>query len=103
MITIDGRQVLTAVVEGITDYNYARGETVVRVPVTAGDHFLRASFPELATLDDTARKHTLIALEALTDFESWARMRELYGLSVEQGCALWIRIIDRILPPTPAR
>ena len=59
--------------------------------------------PELATLDDTARKHTLIALEALTDFESWARMRELYGLSVEQGCALWIRIIDRILPPTPAR
>ena len=50
-----------------------------------------------------ARKHTLIALEALTDFESWARMRELYGLSVEQGCALWIRMIDRILPPTPAR
>ena len=30
-------------------------------------------------------------------------MRELYGLSVEQGCALWIRTIDRILPPTPAR
>ena len=30
-------------------------------------------------------------------------MRELYGLSVEQGCALWIRMIDRILPPTPAR
>ena len=41
-----------AVVEGNTDYNYARGETVVRVPVTAGDHFLRASFPELANLDD---------------------------------------------------
>ena len=59
--------------------------------------------PELATLDDRARKHTLIALEALTDFESWGRMRELYGLSVEQGCDLWIRIIDRILPPTPAR
>ena len=58
---------------------------------------------ELATLDDRARKHTLIALEALTDFESWGRMRELYGLSVEQGCDLWIRIIDRILPPTPAR
>jgi hypothetical protein len=52
VFTIDGRQVLTAVVEGSTDYNYARGETVVRVPVTAGDHFLRASFPELANLDD---------------------------------------------------
>jgi hypothetical protein len=59
--------------------------------------------PGLATLDDRARKHALIALEAITDFESWARMRELYGLSIEQGCALWIRVIDRILPPAPAR
>jgi hypothetical protein len=39
-------------VEGSTDYNYARGETVIRTQVTAGDHFLRASFPELANLDD---------------------------------------------------
>ena len=30
-------------------------------------------------------------------------MRELYGLSVEQACALWIGTIDRLLPPTPAR
>ena len=52
VFTIDGKQMLTAVVEGSTDYNYARGETVVRVPLTAGDHFLRASFPELANLDD---------------------------------------------------
>jgi hypothetical protein len=52
VFTIDGKQMLTAVVEGTTDYNYARGETVVRVPVSAGDHFLRASFPELANLDD---------------------------------------------------
>ena len=52
VFAIDGKQMLTAVVEGSTDYNYARGETVVRVPVTAGDHFLRASFPELANLDD---------------------------------------------------
>jgi AcrR family transcriptional regulator len=59
--------------------------------------------PELSTMDDKARRSTLIALEALTDFESWARMRDLHGLSVEQGCALWIRIIDRILPPTPVR
>jgi AcrR family transcriptional regulator len=59
--------------------------------------------PELSALDGKTRKHTLIALEALTDFESWGRMRELHGLSVEQGCALWIRIVDRILPPTPAR
>ena len=52
LFAIDGRQMLTAVVEGSTDFNYARGETVVRVPLTAGEHFLRASFPELANLDD---------------------------------------------------
>jgi hypothetical protein len=32
VFAIDGRQALRAVVEGKTDYNYARGETVVRVP-----------------------------------------------------------------------
>jgi AcrR family transcriptional regulator len=57
--------------------------------------------PELATLSEVDRKRTLVALEALTDFESWGRMRELYGLSFEQACALWIRVIDRLLPPTP--
>jgi hypothetical protein len=52
VFSIDGRQALTAVVEGTTDYNYARGETVVRVPLTAGDHDLRIAFPEFANLDD---------------------------------------------------
>ena len=44
----------------------------------------------------------MVALEALTDFESWARMRELYGLSFEQASAVWARTIDRLLPATPA-
>jgi hypothetical protein len=44
----------------------------------------------------------LIALEAITDFESWGRMREDNGLDVEQACAVWIKAIDRLLPPTPA-
>ena len=57
--------------------------------------------PELSTLSEPDRKRTLIALEALTDFESWARMRDLYGLSFEQGCTLWVGVIDRLLPPTP--
>jgi AcrR family transcriptional regulator len=57
--------------------------------------------PELSSLSEVDRKRTLITLEALTDFESWGRMRELYGLSFEQACALWIRVIDRLLPPTP--
>ena len=59
--------------------------------------------PELATLDPTARQHLLISLEALTDFESWARARHLYGLTFEEACELWITAIDRLLPPTPPR
>jgi AcrR family transcriptional regulator len=58
--------------------------------------------PELSTLSEIGRKRTLIALESLTDFESWGRMRDLHGLSFEQACGLWIRAIDRLLPPTPA-
>jgi AcrR family transcriptional regulator len=58
--------------------------------------------PELSSLSEVDRKGILIALEALTDFESWGRMRELYGLSFEEACALWIRVIDSLLPPTPA-
>jgi AcrR family transcriptional regulator len=57
--------------------------------------------PELATLGALERQRTLIALEAITDFESWARMRETCGLSVEQAGAVWIHVIDRMLPPTP--
>ena len=59
--------------------------------------------PELSSLSELDRKRTLIALEALTDFESWGRMRDLYGLSIEQACTLWIGVIDRLLPPTPTQ
>jgi AcrR family transcriptional regulator len=57
--------------------------------------------PELDTVSHVERRRTLIAIEALTDFESWARMREAAGLSVEEACRVWIRAIDRLLPPTP--
>jgi AcrR family transcriptional regulator len=56
---------------------------------------------ELASLGEPDRRHTLIALEAITDFESWRRMREDSGLSVEQASAVWIMAIDRLLPTTP--
>jgi AcrR family transcriptional regulator len=58
--------------------------------------------PELSTLDELRRRQVLIALEALTDFESWGRMREDNRLSIVQACAVWIKAIDRLLPPTPA-
>ena len=58
--------------------------------------------PELATLPEPQRKYMLIALEAITDIESWARMREFHGLSFEEACTVWIDAIDRVLPPTPS-
>jgi AcrR family transcriptional regulator len=58
--------------------------------------------PELSTLAEGPRKQVLIALEAITDMESWARMRQFYNLSIEESCTLWIHTIDRLLPPTPS-
>ena len=58
--------------------------------------------PELSLVSDEVRKKTMLALESLLDFESWARMRELHGLSFEEACAVWVKAIDRLLPQTPA-
>ena len=57
--------------------------------------------PELGVLSAEERRDLLIALEALIDFESWARMRDGHGLSFEEACSVWMRMIDRMLPPTP--
>src|SRR5262245_7269088 len=57
--------------------------------------------PELQTLPEPDRRYLLIALEAITDIESWANMREQHGLSVDQACAVWVGAIDLMLPPTP--
>jgi AcrR family transcriptional regulator len=57
--------------------------------------------PELSSLTDGERTDFLIALGALTDFESWVRMRETHGLSILEAQNVWIKAIDRILPPTP--
>lgn len=58
--------------------------------------------PELSTLGEPERSHLLIVLEALTDVESWARMREFFGLSVEEACETWRQAIDKLLPATPS-
>ncbi len=57
--------------------------------------------PELSTLEERERRQTVLALEALVDFESWARLREHFALSFEEACDVWIRAIDRLLPETP--
>ena len=57
--------------------------------------------PELATLEERERRQTILAIEALVDFESWARLREPFGLSFEDACGVWIHAINRLLPATP--
>ena len=46
--SIDGKQVASDYVEGDGNYNYSHGDNVSRVKVTAGDHALRVSWPDLA-------------------------------------------------------
>ncbi len=57
---------------------------------------------ELATLSADERRATLLALESITDYESWGRMREGRGLTIDEACQAWMSVIDRLLPPTPA-
>ncbi len=57
--------------------------------------------PEFAMMASGERRQILIALEALTDVESWARMREFFGLSIDEACLVWIQTIERLLPTGP--
>ena len=54
--------------------------------------------PELSTLSEAEHAQLLVALDILTDFESWGRMREDHGLSIEAARDLWINAIGRMLP-----
>ena len=54
--------------------------------------------PELATLPAAPRDQLLIALAALTSFESWDQMRNCHNLSPEATQAVWRSAIDRMLP-----
>ena len=54
--------------------------------------------PELSTLSEAERIQLLVTLDILTDFESWGRMREDHGLSIEAARDLWINVIGRMLP-----
>ena len=58
--------------------------------------------PELSTLSDAEHTQLLVALDILTDFESWGRMREDHGLSIEAARDLWINAIGRMLPAAAA-
>ena len=49
---IDGEPVFSTIVEGASAFGYDRGEYPIRVILTAGEHDIRASYPELANLED---------------------------------------------------
>lgn len=69
---------------------------IARDRVTARMEMMFA--PEFALLPPEERRQILIALEALTDVESWARMREFFSLSFDEACLVWTQTIDRLLP-----
>jgi len=52
VFTIDGKQVYTYAVRGVSECEYSRGENIIKVRLTAGDHALRVSFPGYANMDD---------------------------------------------------
>ena len=54
--------------------------------------------PELSTLSESERSQLLTALDILTDFESWGRLREGHGLSIEAARDVWINAIEHMLP-----
>ena len=54
---------------------------------------------ELSTLGEVERQQAVLAIDSLVDFESWARMREFSALSAEEAREVWIKSIDRLLPP----
>ncbi|HVW86854.1 MAG TPA: DUF1587 domain-containing protein, partial [Bryobacteraceae bacterium] len=50
VMTVDGKPVLSEIVEGNIDFQYAHGESVARVRLSAGEHSFRASYPEFADM-----------------------------------------------------
>jgi hypothetical protein len=52
ILTVDGAQVISTVIEGTGAFGYSQGEFTERATVKAGERFIRASYPELANLDN---------------------------------------------------
>ena len=52
ILTVDGAQVISTVIEGNGTFGYSQGEFTERAVVKAGERFIRASYPELADLDN---------------------------------------------------
>ena len=53
--------------------------------------------PELSLLPGSERSIALAVIDALLDFESWNRMREMEKMTYTQACTAWLSAIDWIL------
>ena len=71
---------------------------IKRIRAAMGSRLGMVYGPELSTLSEAEHAQLLVALDILTDFESWGRMREDHGLSIEAARDIWIKAIGRILP-----
>ena len=52
ILAVDGAPVISTVIEGNSSFGYSQGEFTARVAVKAGSRFIRASYPELANLEN---------------------------------------------------
>ena len=52
ILTVEGAEVISTVIEGTGAFGYSQGEFTERATVKAGERFIRASYPELANLDN---------------------------------------------------
>ena len=57
--------------------------------------------PELEVLSAEERRDLLIALEVADRFRELGAHARGHGLSFDEACSVWMRVIDRMLPPTP--
>jgi hypothetical protein len=52
ILAVDRAPIISTVIEGNSSFGYSQGEFTARVAVKAGERFIRASYPELANLDN---------------------------------------------------
>jgi mono/diheme cytochrome c family protein len=52
ILVVDGAPVISTVIEGNGSFGYSQGEFTARAKVRGGERFIRASYPELANLDN---------------------------------------------------
>jgi AcrR family transcriptional regulator len=72
----------------------ARAAMVARLELVYG--------PELSTLPVPERSQLLMAMDVLTDFESWGKLREGHGLSIEAARKVWMSAVEHMLPVVPS-